>query len=364
MLSEGGRFDLVVGANEERLSAPDLERTLELLGPSLSTSASFTLVGARDGLFHPKSYYVELADGSRHAAIGSANFTSPGIGHNVEACIFLDDATDDPATLDAARDAILSWRDRAATGARDARPVTPQYIRDLEAERIIDPIPAPRSSIPGGSTATGKSSFPALKRIPGVSPSRPRKAPRSVTPGVQLKGAPSAFPLGAVGITKRLSARTDVKGFTSAGGTPYIALPANQSDLAGRLPMRPYGKNGEPRLDLVIQARLLEAAAHIVTSGTDTTNITYVGMGTTKTSKIDLRLNVHHTVMDGLRYVASQNGLPLPKGSDCVAIEFLEEGRLARLTFVSSEPVLGVLRSLLIPGRSWGWLSAGIMPAW
>ena len=282
MLAGGGRFDLVVGANEERLSAPDLESTLELLGAHIPENASFTLVGARDGLFHPKSYYIELANGSRHAAVGSANFTGPGITHNVEACILLDDQGDDPAALDAIRDAILFWRVKAAAGAKDARPVTPTFIRELEAERIIEPIPVRQTSASGRST-TGKSSFPALKRIAGVPAPRPRqrRPPRAsvIKPSIRLRGAAASFPSSVVGIAKRLSASTDVKGFTSALGTPYIALPANESDLAGRLPMRRYGKNGEPRLDLVIEARLLQAVKEVVTSGTDTTNVTYVGMG-------------------------------------------------------------------------------------
>jgi hypothetical protein len=128
--------------------------------------------------------------------------------------------------------------------------------------------------------------------------------------------------------------------------------------------MKPYGKNGEPRLDLVIEARFLEAVKDIVTSGTDTTNVTYVGMGYIQKSHIDLRLNVQHTVMDGLRYVASQHGFALPKGGDFVAIEFLENGHLAHLTFVSSEPLLRPLQEALNPGRSWGWLKEGVLPAW
>jgi hypothetical protein len=369
MLKGGGKFDLVIGANEERLSGRDLESTLDLLGAYLPASASVTLVGARDGLFHPKCYYIELADGSRHAAVGSANFTGPGITHNIEACMLLDDRVDDPAAVDAIRDAILAWRNKAAAGAKEARPVTPVYIRELEAERIIEPIPVRQSSTGVRATATGKSSFPALKRIAGIpaAPSRRPPATRLSPPpalGIRLRGAPAAFPPGVVGIAKRLSASTDVKGFTSALGTPYIALPANESDLARRLPMKPHGKNGEPRLDLVIEARLLEAVKDIVTSGTDTTNVTYVGMGNIQKSHIDLRLNVQHTVMNGLRYVASQHGLALPKGGDFVAIEFLENGHLAQLTFVSTEPILKQLQGALNPGRPWGWLKEGVLPAW
>lgn len=198
LLSSGGRFDLVIGANEERLSAPDLESTLELVGLYIPTAASFTLVGASNGLFHPKTYYVELANGSRHAAVGSANLTGSGIGHNVEACILLDGSVDDPATLDAARDAILAWRHRASAGATDARPVTPEYIRELTAERIIEPIPVERPPTGTRATKTGKSSFPPLKRIAGIPVPRSRRTtPTIASPGaagVTLPGATVSFP--------------------------------------------------------------------------------------------------------------------------------------------------------------------------
>ncbi len=367
ILENGGTVDLVVGANEERLSAPDLESTLELLGSHLPSTASLTLVGARDGLFHPKCYYVELADGRRHAAIGSANFTGPGIAHNIEACVLLDDAVDDPGALEEVRSAILAWRERAAAGAADARAVTPQYIRELEAERIIDPVTPRQRSVGARSSTTGRSSFPALGRIAGTPKRRAAKAPSPPKPsstGTRLRDARAAFPPGVIGIAKRLSARTDVKGFTSSLGTPYIALPANESDLAARLPMKPYGKNGEPRLDLVIEARLLDAAKDVVSSGNDTTNITYVGMGNVRKSNIDLRLNVQHTVMNGLRYVASQGGLVIPKGGDFVTIEFLHGGRMARLSFVTDQPTIAKLTTTLQPGRSWGWLDEGALPPW
>ncbi len=364
MLGNGGRFDLVVGANDERLSAPDLERTLDLVGSHIPTSASFTLVGARDGLFHPKSYYVELANGRRHAAVGSANFTVRGVAHNVEACVLLEDSVDDPAALDAVRDAIVAWRDKAATGAPDARQVTPQYIQELEAERIIDPAQVPPAGTRIGASSTSRSSFPPLGPIPGVPSSQARAPHWQSAPGAHLRRARVAFPPNMVGIVKRLSARTDLKGFTGASGTLYIALPPNPTELASRLPMRPFGANNEPRLDLLVQARLYEAVKDVVNSGTDTTNITHVGTGTTKRSKIDLRFNILHTVFAGLRYGAAQHGLALPQGGDVVAIEFLEDGRIARLTFVSTDPMRATLRGLLHPGRAWGWLPAGVLPAW
>ena len=364
MLKSGGRFDLVIGANEDRLSAPDLEQTLDLLGSHIPGNASFTLVGARDALFHPKTYYLELGSGQRHAAVGSGNFTIPGIGHHIEACVLFDDAVDDPAVLDAIRDAILVWETKASTGAPEARPITAEYIQELEAERIIDPAPIPQTRGRGGSrTMTGQSSFPAIVPIPGVPQRRPARRPRATPAPGRLSGAPASLPASAVGIVKRLS-NTDVKGFVGEPGTPYIALPPADADLANKLPMRPYGKHNEPRLDVVIEARLATAASDVVTSGTDSTNITHVGKGSTYRSNVDLRFNILHGVVAGLVYVATQRGVSLPAAGDPVAIEFLNGGREIRMTFATADPLRSTLLAQVIAGRSWGWLSAGTVPNW
>jgi len=362
MLKAGGTLDLVVGANESRLSATDLEETLALLEP-WSGQVSFTLVGARDGLFHPKTYYVEVSGGERAAAVGSANFTVPGTGHHVEACLLLNDADDDPAILDAIRDAVLSWPARASTGGDEAQSVTLELIQDLAAERAIDPVPPPPPRDPRGQGAGTRGSFPALPRIPGAPRSRTRPRPRSVPQAGLLAGAKSAFPAGAAGIIKRLS-KTDLKGFTGEGGTPYIALPPAQQELAARLPMQPYGLHQEPRLDVLVEARLDGALASVVNSGTDTTNITHVGMGATRRSNVDLRFNLLHGIHAGLIYVASQANIGLPTAGDAAAIEFLDGGRFVRVTFVTAEPLRSSLLSHLLSGRAWGWLPAGTVPRW
>jgi hypothetical protein len=363
LLRVGGRFDLVIGVNEERLNAADLEKTLELLTPYIGQNATFTLVGARDGLFHPKSYYIELGDRRRLAAVGSSNFTARGIGHHIEASMLLDHG-DDPRTLDAVRDAILAWRDKASENAQDARSVTPQLIQELEAERIIDPVPVRASRRRDRRSTSGKSSYPSLEHIAGTPRLHAARRPARSAPGIRLGRAASPLPAEAVGIVKRLSAKTDVKGFSGGQGTPYVALPPNKSDLAPCLPMRPFGIHNEPRLDVLIEARFYEAPHDVVDSGADTANITYVGEGTTRRSNVDLRLNIQHGAMAGLRYIAAQRGLPLPSGGDLVGIEFLEQGRIVRLTFVSTEPLRSVLYGLLHPGRSWGWLPARVLPDW
>lgn len=363
MLGSGGRFDLVVGANEDRLSAGDLERTLDLLSRWIGKQASFTLVGASDALFHPKTYYLELQSGRRVAAVGSANFTVPGTGHHVEACILLDDAEDGPSALNHVRDAILAWPERARGGGNDARSITSKLIRDLAAERAIDPMPVPPSTSRRRRGAHGRSSFPPLERIPGAPRSRPATRPRRPPAAGRLAGAQAAFPRGVVGVVKRLS-RTDVKGFTAQPGTPYIALPPNPADLADRLPLHPYGTHAEPRVDLIVEARLDTAPGEVMTSGTDPTNITHVGAGKTHKSNLDLRFNLLHGIHAGLIYAATQTGVRLPRQGDAVAIEFLNGGRIARLTFATVTPLRAALLGHLRPGRAWGWLPAGVTPRW
>jgi len=363
MLEAGGRLDLVIGANEERLSAPDLEATLELLDRWIPHQASFTLVGARDGLFHPKTYYVERPGGRRAAVVGSANFTRPGIGHNVEAGLAIDDR-DGGELLDRVRDGVLAWPKTASQGSGLARSVTADLIQELTADRVIDPLASPAAGSGSGARSGAGSSFSALGRVPGVPPSSRRRArPRPATGGTRLGRAASPLPPGVVGIVKRLS-KTDLKGFGHERGTPYIALPPRADELAGMLPMRPYGLHREPRLDLLVQARLDGAIAAVVGSGTDTTNITHVGMGTTHGSNVDLRFNIQHRVAEALNYVAIQKGVAVPTKGDPVAIELLDGGRLASLTFATAEPLRSALLSTLLPGRAWGWLPGGLVPGW
>ncbi len=365
LLERGGRVDLVVGANEERLSEVDLEQALELLASGSPSQSSFTLVGARDGLFHPKTYYVALTDGAAVAAVGSANLTWPGLTHHIEACVLLDSRTDDPAILDRIRDAIEAWPARASSASLGARPVTNELVRKLAADRAIDPVPIETVSRSSGGA---RSFFPPLPRITGLPRRRGTRRPASrrvvdSRPEYMFTGAQSPFPLGAIGIVKRLS-RTDTKGFGGRPGTPYLALPANKAELASRLPMHPYGVHEEPRLDLRVEARLDAAIAAVVNSGRDATNITHVGVGTTQSGNVDLRFNLQHGIHAGLRYVATQTGARLPEPGDPVAVEFVENGRLARLTFASVDPLRATLLKLLLPGRPWGWLPDGVVPEW
>jgi hypothetical protein len=357
VLQRGGRFDLAIGANEDVLRAPDLEDVLALLRPWLNRTATFTLVAARDALFHPKTIYVEGRDGRRAALVGSGNLTGSGMRSNFEAALALDEH-DDPAVLDAIRDAILTWPANAGSGSH-AQPITQHLIDALMSDGAIVPTRLPL----GEQRRSPRSRFPKLGRIPGTPTSGRPPRPRTTPPIPQLGRATGTFPVGTTGIVKRLS-RTDLKGFFGEPGTPYVALPPNPADLAARLPMRPSGANAEPRLNLAVEARLDGALRHIVTSGKDVANITHVGAGSSRISHRDLRLNLLHSVVGALIAAASQTSVRLPAPGDALAVEFLDGGRLARLTFAGRDPLRTTLLGQLHPGRSWGWLTAGLVPPW
>jgi len=358
LLEAGGRVDLVVGANEERLSAEDLEAALELLDPFTPDQASLTLVGSRDGLFHPKAYLVETPTG-RHALVGSGNLTRPGSTHNVEAFVAVEDSDDDPAVLDGIRDAILAWRDSARNGGL-ARPVTDRLVRELLAKRALDPVSL--SDVDAREhPSSDRREFPRLPRIKGM-PAR-RRAPGRAGFARRLRGAGQSFPPGKVGVVKRLSA-TDLKGFAGDAGTLHLSLGARGSELARCLPMRPYGRNAEPRVDLAVEARLDRSLGDVVSSGADPTNITHVGMGGRGPSNPDLRFNLLHRVVNGLADVAGRRRVAIPTPGDVAAVELLESGRLARVTFVTAEPLRSELLSRIPLGRASGWLDAGLLPPW
>ena len=359
ILASGGEFHLVVGANEDRLVADDLLRVVEIIEPWLGTSAHFALVGFSTGVFHPKVFCCDLADGTRHALIGSANFTTNGMEHNVEACLAIDDA-DDAATVEDARMAILRWFEPSTSDLVEI--LDRDKIRDLAALRVVEPS---KYSAPARSREQRgrKSDLPSLPRM--FAKAKVSTRPPSSTPAIGGLPGAAAFPANAVGIVKILSPKQDVKGFHGRSGTPYIALP---SDLGPHLPMVPMGTNLEPRMDVAIEARLDSALNHPVQSGIDSTNVTWVGKGAVKKSHTDLRLNILQTLTRGLLYVSSTAVVPIPAGGDLLAIEFLDEGRFVRLTFVANDPLRTALLALCTngspPGSGWGWLPAGVLPPW
>lgn len=364
LLAASGTMHLVVGANEAALRSIDLEYVLELFDDAPPTATtSLTIVAASDVLMHPKTYYVERADGARAALVGSVNLTYPGLSRNIEAAIAIDSSTDhQPIVFDGIRDAITAWQ--LPQRDANAESVDRLALARLVAEGVLDASARRQSPISPEARRSRNKTFAAMGSL-HLLPHRQAVAPRIPAQPVPVEArVPAAdvisLPGGAVGIIKRLS-HQDVTTFSRRGGTPYIALPV---ELAQYLPLRPFGKNGEPRTEIVIEARIEPAPGEIVSSGGSTTNITHVGLGTTGTSHGDLRLNYLAQVRTGIQDVASLNGATPPQAGDLIAIEFDGSGRV-RLTFISDPTSIMNLEPLLNqPGDWWGWLAPGIIGPW
>jgi phosphatidylserine/phosphatidylglycerophosphate/cardiolipin synthase-like enzyme len=112
LLQRQGSIHLVVGANESGVRQDDLEAVLDLYDSAAlpGSNCTLTLVAADDVLMHSKTFYVEQTTGRRHALVGSANLTNPGISRNLEAAIALDSDSDPNAPFSEIRAAIERWR--------------------------------------------------------------------------------------------------------------------------------------------------------------------------------------------------------------------------------------------------------------
>jgi hypothetical protein len=131
-----GEMHLVVGANEAGVRSDDLTYVLDLYDQApTGATTTLTVVAADDVLMHPKTYYVEHPDGSRHALVGSVNLTHPGLSRNMEAAIALSSADEPQAPFDDIRDAVLAWE---APARVNAYPVDRAAIGTLITEGILD----------------------------------------------------------------------------------------------------------------------------------------------------------------------------------------------------------------------------------
>lgn len=106
-LARGGLMRLVLGSNApDPPSTADLEPLLEL---QAAGDAKITVVAFANALFHPKVTHIQRRDGSACAAVGSANLTVSGLGHNVEAVVILEDEPASREALDCMAATIDSW---------------------------------------------------------------------------------------------------------------------------------------------------------------------------------------------------------------------------------------------------------------
>lgn len=116
MVQRGGDFRMVMGANPgDPACKEDLESMLPLLADP--QRASLTVVAFGDGaLFHPKAMHIVRQDGSAVALVGSANFTSKGFGHSVEAGVLLEASGDTNDAIKHVSAAIDHWAVRTDAG--------------------------------------------------------------------------------------------------------------------------------------------------------------------------------------------------------------------------------------------------------
>lgn len=363
LLTRSGQLRLVVGANEGSLRRVDLEDVLDLFDQVPSNPAkSLVLAAADDVLMHSKTYYVEKSNGSKHAFIGSANLTHSGLSRNIETGIVIDNATSPGAPFDEIRDAIEYWH---LTPPKNAIPVTRAILAKLVADGVVDQARPPRPARPPKDRIARAKVFPALGailRLPrkkrAVVPQAPVAPP--TTPPPVPNATLSTLPGGAVGVIKRLTA-LDTKGFNGGKGTVYVAL---SYELANYLPMSPYGKNAEPRVDVSVEARLDTVPGEVVRSGSSPTNITHVGAGGSTTSHSDLRFNYLTAVKTGIEELASANGVDTPDEGDLVAMEF-HAGVRVRVTFITEPTSIANLTPLLDRrGNGWGWLPPSVLAPW
>lgn len=363
LLNRPGALRLVVGANKSSLREVDLEDVLDLFDKAPSNHAKSLFVAAADDvLMHPKTFYVEKADGSKHALIGSANLTHSGLSRNIEAALAVDSMNDPAAPFQDIRAAIEKWH---LTPGANAHAVTRTTLSQLVADGILDQPRPPRSPQSPKFRQNRAKTFPglgAILKLPrkkrAIAPPTPVKQPKAPVP-VPI-GTLGTLPNGAVGIIKRLTG-LDTKGFNGGAGTLYIALP---TVLAAHLPMTPFGQNNEPRTDVSVDARIDTVPGEVIRSGSSPTNITHVGAGTSATSHRDLRFNYLTAVKRGIEEVASTYGVSAPDEGDLVAIEFLAGVRV-RVTFVTESSAIASLTPLLDQhGNSWGWLPPSLIAPW
>lgn len=364
LLDRSGTIRLVVGANEAGVRSVDLSDVLDLLdhAPPRAKS-SLTLVAADDVLMHPKTYYVERADGTRHALVGSVNLTHPGLARNIEAALVVDSVNDPGAPFDDFRRAIDKWH---SSPHPNAYSVTRSSLAQLVSDGLIDQPVRTRAPQRPALRQRRARVFPALGSILRL-PRKKRSVAAAQTSGPRGQGstqrpagALTTLPQGSVGIIKRLT-RLDTKGFDGGPGTLYIALP---NQVMPYLPTRPFGKNNVPRVDVAVEARLDTVPGEVALSGSSPTNITHEGAGTSGSSHGDVRFNYLVGIRREIERIAHDNRVAVPTEGDLVALEILD-GPLVRVTFITDQAAITSLTPLLDQhADSWGWLPAGVIAEW
>ena len=148
-----GPVSLLVGSNDGTTNRRDVELLLALAGPPRE-GRRLGVVAFDNAYFHPKTFHFERSDGSAAAYVGSANLTRSGATSlHVEAGVVLDEG-DDPAVLEAVRDAIDWWFESTPDGFTLVTDLAD--LDDLVARGRLD-VPRPPLVRPVGAVPTSGS---------------------------------------------------------------------------------------------------------------------------------------------------------------------------------------------------------------
>lgn len=130
MVDNGGIFRLVIGANNgDPASIADVNALLPLV--TGDGNARLAIVGLSNALFHPKTLHLVRANDTPVGVVGSANLTSKGLGHNVEAGIVIESSDANRHALDRIGAAIDYWFDCADAGVYE-------IASDADAARLVE----------------------------------------------------------------------------------------------------------------------------------------------------------------------------------------------------------------------------------
>jgi len=251
-----GHTRLLVGSNDGHTPRAALADLLKVIGPPRS-GLRFGVVSFQAGLFHPKVFHFQRADGSATAYVGSANFTAPGVsGLNVEAAMILDTKAGDPQSiLKEVADSIDQW---FIDGRPGLYPVEVETDLDpLVAARVIGvPAPprAPRNLKPakvGSQKQQHGESLKPLIAMPAIQvPLTPKKAPATSTAMRSSTPATTATPQNQPGTPtpgpwvahwgKSLPA-SDAQRKTTGNQSGAVAL--TQGDYRGIIDQTDYFRN-------------------------------------------------------------------------------------------------------------------------
>jgi hypothetical protein len=154
----GRPVHMVFGSNKASLRDAHLRWTFDLINGA--QNASLTVMVFSNAEYHPKTAFLERADGSLAAIVGSGNLTEGGMGLNVEAAISLDtNEDDDQSVIEQVSAAAERWSSVDGDGIFHIRKHAD--IDALRDAKIID-VSQPDPIRPGKQAGVGDTSGPKI----------------------------------------------------------------------------------------------------------------------------------------------------------------------------------------------------------